>query len=106
TATAALLWLGAGGLAHAVGISLGTLTAFVLLLSRFFGPLINLGDEWQSVQSALAGAERVVTLLGVPVERPSTLDRPAERSGRPVDLHRVEFGYDVGHPVLHGVTLS
>jgi len=106
TATAALLWLGAGGLAHAVGISLGTLTAFVLLLSRFFGPLINLGDEWQSVQSALAGAERVVTLLGVPVEHPSTVDRPAEPSGRPVDLHRVEFGYDVGHPVLHGVTLS
>jgi ATP-binding cassette subfamily B protein len=32
----------------AVGVSIGTLTAFVLLLGRFSTPLVNLGDERQT----------------------------------------------------------
>jgi len=47
--TALLLWAGAGGIAAAWGISLGTLTAFVLLFGRFFEPITTLGDDWQTV---------------------------------------------------------
>ena len=73
-ATAALLWLGGGGATRSVGVSIGTLTAFVLLFAKFFTPLINLGDEWQNVQAALAGAERVFTVLALPTStrRPAT----------------------------------
>jgi len=42
------------------GISLGTLTAFLLLLQRFFQPITALGEEWQTVQGAMAGAERIL----------------------------------------------
>jgi ATP-binding cassette subfamily B protein len=40
----------------ASGDSLGTLTAFILLFRRCFTPVTELGDQWQTVQSALAGA--------------------------------------------------
>jgi ATP-binding cassette subfamily B protein len=33
-----------------------------------FTPLVNLGDEWQTVQGALAGAERVFAVLELPID--------------------------------------
>ena len=50
----------------AAGISLGTLTAFLLLLQRFFQPITALGEEWQTVQGAIAGAERIFDTLALP----------------------------------------
>jgi ABC-type multidrug transport system fused ATPase/permease subunit len=64
--TALLLWLGGRDAFTAIGVSIGTRTAFVLLFARFFTPLTALGDEWQTVQAALAGAERVFAVLGCP----------------------------------------
>src|SRR3546814_253728 len=63
-----LLWAGAEGALTDWGVSIGTLTAFVLLFRRFFSPIATLGEEWQTVQSALSGAERVFQVLALPVE--------------------------------------
>ena len=104
-AVAVLLWW--GGAARAAGVSIGTLTAFVLLFSRFFAPLINLGDEWQNVQAALAGAERVFAILAMPVA--TTTAGPTPRAAPdepPILLDRVTFGYPGGPPILHEVSLS
>lgn len=65
-AIACLLWAGTGGALASWDISLGTLTAFVLLFQRFFAPITSLGDNWQQVQSALSGAERVFQVLALP----------------------------------------
>ncbi len=67
---AALLWTGAQGALAGLGITIGTLTAFVLLFRRFFTPITSLGEEWQTVQSALSGAERVFQVLALPVNAP------------------------------------
>ena len=109
-ATAGLLWLG-GGAARATGVSIGTLTAFVLLFARFFTPLINLGDEWQSVQAALAGAERVFTILAIPTPpppSPASTHTPTAASapGPAIVVDRVDFGYRPDRPVLHDVSLT
>ena len=60
-AMALVLWVGVAGqgLLASLDLSLGTLTAFVLLLQRFFVPIMSLGNEWQTVQAALAGLERI-----------------------------------------------
>ncbi len=111
-ATAALLWFGGQGGAHAIGVSVGTLTAFVLLFARFFTPLINLGDEWQNVQAALAGGERVYTVLAIPTDEPVTLNGAPHQTGEPVAAHpvvemqRVTFSYTDGRPVLHDIELA
>jgi ATP-binding cassette subfamily B protein len=108
--TALLLWAGAGHVLDAAGITLGTLTAFVLLFARFFTPLINLGDEWQTVQAALAGAERVFAVLAIPAPEPPappTLDDAGrDRTGPTIHVDLASFAYSPGHPVLHEVELT
>src|SRR5262249_21572410 len=47
-AVAGLLWIGTREMFTVLGVSLGTLTAFLLLIQRFFQPLTALGEEWQS----------------------------------------------------------
>lgn len=104
--TAALIWAGAGGWLLGAGVGFGTLTAFVLLFQRFFAPIIAVGDEWQSVQAAIAGAERVFQLLRLPTEAPPPpADQPGEGASG-VSMQDVAFGYRRGLEVLHGVSVA
>jgi ATP-binding cassette subfamily B protein len=105
SAIALLLWVGTGGGAASWGSSIGTLVAFVLLFQRFFEPITTLGDDWQTVQSALSGIERIIEVLALPVEaRPRA--QPAEREHAAVALHNLVFGYLPDRPVLRGVSLT
>ena len=108
-AVAALLTAGTRPLFGAMTVSIGTLTAFLLLLQRFFQPITALGEEWQTVQGAMAGAERIFgTLMLSPDEVPVRPRAPtgAEDVARSVVLANVEFGYAEGQPVLRGLSLT
>jgi ATP-binding cassette, subfamily B, multidrug efflux pump len=89
-------------------ISLGTLTAFVLLLQRFFVPIMTLGNEWQTVQAALAGLERIFQVLALPSTEsaPRSPHQPRSRSKAALEMRQVVFGYLPNHPILHGVSLA
>jgi len=102
--TALLLWAGTRDELAAWGITVGTLTAFILLFQRFFKPITDLGDQWQTVQAALSGAERIFQVLALPADSlPATV---AHGRGTPVEVRDVVFGYRPDHPVLHGVNLE
>jgi ATP-binding cassette subfamily B protein len=112
-ATAWLLWAGTGGLFAAWDVSLGTLTAFVLLLQRFFRPISALGEQWQQVQSALTGAERVFDVLALPPEAaPGPLpsaQAPTRVNGStemPLVMDDVVFGYLPERPVLRHISFE
>src|SRR5262245_47649239 len=106
-AVAALLWAGTRETFVAFGISLGTLTAFLILLQRAFQPITALGEEWQTVQGAMAGAERVFSTMTLVPEVAARIPTPPSRSETPpIQLDEVVFGYADGQPVLHGVSLS
>lgn len=106
---AVLLWSGAESALGGWGVSIGTLTAFVLLFRRFFIPISALGEEWQTVQGALSGAERVLQVLSLPAdETTQALRATAVDTGPPAVLIQVEdvsFGYAGDRPVLHSVSL-
>jgi ATP-binding cassette subfamily B multidrug efflux pump len=108
-AMALVLWVGVAGqgLLASLNISLGTLTAFVLLLQRFFVPIMTLGNEWQTVQAALAGLERIFQVLALPAaERmPRSPRQPLSRSNTAIDMQQVVFGYLPNRPVLRDVSL-
>jgi ATP-binding cassette subfamily B protein len=92
----------------AIGLSLGTLTAFLLLLQRFFQPITALGEEWQTVQGAMAGAERIfgtLTLAEDDIGRRAPAGEGADPSSWSVRLDRVQFGYTAGQPVLRDLSL-
>ena len=107
---ATFLVLSASPVSDAFRISIGTLTAFVLLFEQFFGPLISVGNEWQVVQGALAGLERVFQVLSLPAaaEAPSGSPGPEESSpsdGALVDVRGLTFGYFDGRPILSDVSI-
>jgi ATP-binding cassette, subfamily B, multidrug efflux pump len=104
-AVAALLWAGTRPTFEAFGISLGTLAAFLILLQRVFQPITALGEEWQTVQGAIAGAERVFATLALPLDRPAR-EIPPARAEPPILLSDVVFGYIEGEPVLHHTSLA
>ena len=109
-AMALVLWVGVAGqgLLASLDLSLGTLTAFVLLLQRFFVPIMSLGNEWQTVQAALAGLERIFQVLALPSEAPApgSPRQPHYRSNAAIEMREVCFGYLPNRPVLRGVSLA
>jgi ABC-type multidrug transport system fused ATPase/permease subunit len=108
-AMALVLWVGVAGqgLLVSLDISLGTLTAFVLLFQRFFVPIMSLGNEWQTVQAALAGLERIFQVLALPPEEPAPASQrqPQYSGNSAIEMREVFFGYLPNRPVLRGVSL-
>jgi len=88
------------------GVTTGTLTAFVLLFGRFFKPIVDLGDQWQTVQSALSGAERVFQVLALPPDRPDEAGPAPTPTAPPLAITAVSFGYVSARPVLKEVSLT
>ena len=107
-AVAALLWAGTRETFAGFGISLGTLTAFLILLQRAFQPITALGEEWQTVQAAMAGAERVFATLALDTtDGAAVATAAAKDDGRPpIRLDDVVFGYADSPAVLHGISLT
>jgi ATP-binding cassette subfamily B protein len=105
---ATLLAAGAQPTFGALHMSLGTLTAFLLLLQRFFQPITALGEEWQTLQAAMAGGERIFDTLALALDEGVSVPgrtRTNPRSLPPVVLDAVEFGYVEGLPVVRGLSM-
>jgi len=99
--------LGVGGWMVREGrLSLGTVVAFILLLSTLFEPVQQLSQLFNMVQSATASLHKLYGLIDEPVE----IDEPAEGVdmplGAPIVLDSVSFGYAGGDPVLRDVDLE
>jgi ATP-binding cassette, subfamily B, bacterial len=93
-------------------MNVGVLVTFVLYLQRFFDPLQDLSQFYNTFQSAAAALEKISGVLDEdpsvaepdnPVALPAAAD-PA-RSGRTVQFDDVRFGYRDA-PVLPGLDLT
>ena len=72
----------------------GTVFAFIQYMDRFFQPLKEIADKYNSLQSALAGAERLVPLLEEE-KRQMANEVPHEfRHIESIDFDHVWFSYD------------
>lgn len=72
----------------------GTVFAFIQYMDRFFQPLKEIADKYNSLQSALAGAERLVPLLEEE-ERHIVNEVPHEfKHIESIDFEHVWFSYD------------
>jgi ABC-type multidrug transport system fused ATPase/permease subunit len=86
------------------GMTVGVLFAFVGYVNQFFDPIRNLSRLYNTMQSAMAGAERVFQILD---EAPTIRDRPGAIALPPVRgrvaFEHVRFGYNE-QEVLHDVS--
>ena len=72
----------------------GTVFAFIQYMDRFFQPLKEIADKYNSLQSALAGAERLVPLLEED-DRKIANEVPHEfKHIESIDFEHVWFSYD------------
>jgi ABC-type multidrug transport system fused ATPase/permease subunit len=105
-ATAIVLWFG-GQAVSAETVTIGVMVAFLAYVTRFFQPIQELSRLYTTMQSAMAGGEQVLRLLGT---EPDVLDKPGAQDlpqavGK-VDLCAVNFQYRDSTPrVLHDVDL-
>ena len=82
-------------------MSIGSISSFILYSRRFSGPINEAANVFAELQSALAAAERVFSLIDEPAEPEDAPDARAlcEPRGH-VELENVTFGYDPGQPIL------
>jgi ATP-binding cassette subfamily B protein len=99
-----LVGAGRGPLADAV--SVGTLAAFLQLARRFYQPLQDLSDKFNTLQQALASAERIFRLLDerptVPDAGRGTLPAGGPGQGATVEFRDVWFAYDAAEAAAAG----
>ena len=93
TALGLVIWFG-GLQAMAGTLTIGVLIAFIQFSRQFFEPIRNLSDQYNTLQSAMAGAERIFGLLDedaslVEKETPLVLDRVQGR----IEFRNVWFSY-------------
>ncbi len=97
------------GGALAVGESVftpGVLVAFVLYIGRFFDPIRDLAERYNTLQQAMTAGERLFGLLDRPIEiesKPGAPPMPPIRGE--VVFDHVHFHYQPDLPVLHDINL-
>jgi ATP-binding cassette, subfamily B, multidrug efflux pump len=96
-------------------LTVGTVAAFLQLARRFYQPLQDLSDKYNTMQQAMASSERIFTLLDTPVAgggtpaaadgpsvvapttSPTTAPARAAADGVTVAFEDVWFAYDLAH---------
>jgi ATP-binding cassette, subfamily B, multidrug efflux pump len=87
--------------------SYGTLVAFNAYVLRFFEPIAALAQRYTLLQSAMAGAERVFSLLDLEErDAPEAAPAPDADPGPCVSFEDVCFSYKPNVPVLSNVSFS
>jgi ATP-binding cassette subfamily B protein len=101
-AIACVIWFGgldllrkvvASGNVVATAASLGVLIAFTQYAMRFFRPIMDFSEKYNTLQSAMAASERIFKLLDTPVDivSPAVTKKP-EGPGR-IEFDHVWFAY-------------
>lgn len=86
-------------------ISVGVISAFIVYAKQFGRPINELAQIYGQLQTAIAGAERVFSVLDQASEDPSGQKlKPAEEAC--VTFRQVQFSYEPGKPVIRDFTLT
>ena len=97
-----------GTMLHMQGrMSVGDIGAFVLYSRKFSGPIREIADIFNELQSAVAAAERVFRIIDEPLE-PADLPEAQllEDVQGHVELENVSFGYEPDRTILKNFSLE
>lgn len=96
-----------GILAVKGAVSVGMISSFLLYVRQFSRPFVDIANIYNSFQTAVAGAERILDIMD---EEPEPEDAPDALSlltpKGDIELRDVVFGYTDKKPILRGVSLK
>jgi len=103
--TCIVLWY-SGILTIGGDVTLGVVVAFLLLVTQFFRPIVDLTTFYNTIQSAMAAAEIIFETLDTKpeiIDAPDALELPTVKGE--IQFDNVTFGYDPSHPVLSDINV-
>ena len=86
-------------------LTVGVLFSFLMYMRRFTRPLNELAALFNTIQSAIAGAERIFTLLDATPEDDTGL-KDYDFKGGAISYDHVSFGYAADKEVLHDISFD
>ena len=86
-------------------ITIGTVSAFIIYAKQFSRPINEIAQLYGTIQTAVAGAERVFALLDEPDEDNSGTEKPENITGK-ISFRNVDFSYVPGKQVLYDFDLE
>lgn len=102
-----LVWYGAKGVLHQeqTGITIGTLTAFIMYIQMFFRPIRMIADRYNTLQMGIVSSSRIINLLDNKEHLMETgTHQPVNLKGE-VRFEHVWFAYNDSEYVLRDINL-
>ena len=86
-------------------MTLGAISAFILLSKKFSGPIVDSSDIIASFQSTFASCDRIFTILSQEIEEPvaSTTTKLEKFKGK-IEFRNVSFSYNEADVVLKNIS--
>ena len=89
------------------GMTPGDIQAMLQYSKKFNRPINEIANQYASIMTALAGAERIFEIMDTPNEiDEGTLDVEVSQIKGNIEFKDIEFGYVPDEPVLKGMNLS
>ena len=89
-----------------LGITAGTMYAFIQYINRLFDPLIEVTQNFSTLQTSMVSAGRVFALIDERTYEPLQKNGQAEVKEGNIRFEHVCFSYDGKHPILDDISFS
>jgi ATP-binding cassette subfamily B protein len=86
--------------------SIGLLVSYLSYATNFYNPLRQLAALWTNFQIAMAGFDRISTILNLESNLPLIEDHEQQKNSALLEFRNVHFGYEAGQEILHNVNFS
>ena len=103
-----LVWYGAKSALRfeETGITIGTLTAFIMYIQMFFRPIRMIADRYNTLQMGIVSSSRIINLLDSQEHVIVSGNFKPERMEGRVDFENVWFAYNDDQYVLKNIDMS
>lgn len=89
-----------------IGITAGTMYAFIQYINRLFDPLIEVTQNFSTLQTSMVSAGRVFALIDERTYEPLQENGQAKVKEGNIRFEHVCFSYDGKHPILDDISFS
>ena len=90
-------------------ITVGTIQSFLLYTKQFLRPINQVASQFNAVQSAIAGAERIFTILDTKptiTNKPDAITLKEETVKGDIEFDHVSFGYEPDKLILKDISFT
>lgn len=89
-----------------MGITAGTMYAFIQYINRLFDPLIDVSQNFSTLQTSMVSASRVFAMIDQREYEPKQQSKDVQLTEGNVRFEHVSFSYDGKHQILDDISFT